>query len=214
MTAVIFDMDGVVVDSERHWAALEAAQILPTAVDSDAVTPDEIAGLNVTDLYAYLDDEYGTTVSQAAFRELYDEAATELYTERATLLDGLESLLETLAAREVSLALASSSPRDWIELVFDRFDLHDAFRAVVSAEDIDARSKPDPTIYEHTADLLSVHPRDCVAVEDSDHGVEAAVSAGMTAIGYRPAWNDQSLSAADTVVTDSNELLRELLDRT
>ncbi|MFC7154703.1 HAD family hydrolase [Halomarina halobia] len=200
MDAVCFDMDGVIVDSERHWAPLENERILPRAVESGTVTASDITGMNVADLHAHLAEEYGTTMSEAAFVALYDEAAEELYTERVALIEGFEPLCERLGERGAALSIVSSSPRRWIRFVLDRFDLRGAFDAVVSAEDVDGPSKPAPDVYERAAARLDAAPERCVAVEDSAHGVAAATAAGMYCVGYRTDANEsQDLSAADAI---------------
>ena len=207
MKAVIFDMDGVVVDSERYWATVEEDHIFEEAVGADRLSAAEIAGMNVEDVYDYLDEQYGTTVSERAFVDLYDEAAETVYTERAALMDGFEGIVDDIRRRGQRVALASSSPRRWIDLVRDRFALADAFDVVVSAEDIEGQSKPAPAIYRHTADLLDVEPDECIAVEDSKHGVDAAKEAGMYCVGFRTAANrDQDLSRADVIVETPREL--------
>ena len=211
MDAICFDMDGVIVDSERHWVPIENERILPAVIESGQPTASEITGMNVSDLYGYLDAKYGTTMDEAAFRSHYDDVAEELYTERAALMDGFEGLRADLRDRDAALALVSSSPHRWIDFVLDRFDLRGAFDAVVSADDIDGASKPEPEIYEHGAARLDVPAARCVAVEDSAHGVEAAVAAGMYVLGYRTDANDsQDLSGADAVVAGPEELRERL----
>jgi len=211
--AVCFDMDGVVVDSERHWVPLENERILPAAVPGADVTAGDITGMNVRDLYAHLSAEYGTALDEGEFLALYDDAAEELYTERAALLDGFEELVGSLREAEVAVALVSSSPRRWIRLVLERFGLADRLDAVVSADDVDS-GKPAPDVYERAADRLGVAPGRCVAVEDSTHGLAAALAAGMEGVGYRTAVNaGQDLSAADTVAEGPVALGRVLRER-
>ena len=94
----------------------------------------------------------------------------------------------------------------------DRFDIQDAFDEIVSAEQIAGDGKPAPDIYLHTASLLAVAPRECVAIEDSTHGVQAAKAADMYCIGFRGTGDEQQdLSAADTIAESPNELRRQLL---
>ncbi|NEU59107.1 HAD family phosphatase [Halorussus sp. MSC15.2] len=215
MEAVIFDMDGVIVDSERHWGELEEGFIFPEAVDSDAATAAEIAGMNVHDAYDYLADEYGVTVDESTFLDLYQDAAEKLYTEKAEMMDGLPDLLDTLDERGTRLALASSSPPAWIQFVMDRFDLERYFEEIVSGDEIESESKPAPDIYLHTASLLDVSPSACAAVEDSTHGTHAAKAADMHCIGYRTVANeDQDLSEADEVASGSDALRDALLGLT
>ncbi|MWG36628.1 HAD family hydrolase [Halomarina oriensis] len=211
--AVCFDMDGVIVNSEHHWVPLENERILPEAAPDGDVTASDVIGMHVGDIYDFLVAEHGTTMDREAFLTLYDDAAEELYTERADLLPGFEALCSALRERDASLALVSSSSHRWIRFVTDRFGL-DAFDAVVSADDVEGPSKPDPFVYEYAASELDVPADACVAVEDSTHGVAAANAAAMSSVGFR--WDDdhtQDLSAADVVTTGPEELRRALLDR-
>ncbi|ELY78633.1 HAD family hydrolase [Natrinema pallidum] len=209
MTAVLFDMDGVLVDSEDYWVEFQREEILPATVPDEAVAVAETSGMNFREIYDYLDDEYGAAISRAAFVQRFTEAAEEIYTERAALLDGLHDLLAELDDRGVPTALVSSSPHDWIGMVTERFDLETAFDHVISADDIDAASKPAPDIFEYAAAEIGVPAADCVVVEDSENGIEAAARAGTVVIAYRiDAHGDIDRSPADEVVA-SPAALRE-----
>ncbi len=213
MSAVLFDMDGVIVDSEDYWVELERETILPRVVPDAEVAVAEITGMNYREIYDYLESEYGTAVSREEFLEIFDETAATLYTERVSLLEGFHDLLATLRDRGVAVGLVSSSPHDWIDVVLERFDLEGKFDAVVSAEEIDGAGKPEPDVYEYAAAAIGVPVEECLAVEDSEHGVEAAARAGTTAVAYRiDAHDDPDLSVADVVVDDPDGLWRTVLE--
>ena len=208
--AVLFDMDGVIVNSEDFWVELEEETIFPK-VGVEDIDDDEITGMNYLEIYDYLDDEYGTDVTKAEFVSLYDEIAEKLYGEHVSLMDGFHDLLDELRAEGTDVALVSSSPHDWIEIVTDRFDLE--FEEVVSADDIDAPGKPEPAIYEYAAGLLDYRGDECAAVEDSENGVESAVRAGTYCVGYPNGAKELDLSMASVVVSSPAELHEELLNR-
>ncbi|WP_254766458.1 HAD family hydrolase [Salinilacihabitans rarus] len=212
MNAALFDMDGVLVDSEDYWVELEREEILPEVVPDDDVDVAEITGMNYREIYDYLDAEYGTAVSREEFVDVFEDAAHELYTERVSLLDGTHDLLAELDARGVATAIVSSSPHDWIDMVLDRFDLDGAFDAVVSAEGIDGPGKPEPAIFERAAADLGVAVEECVVVEDSENGIESAARAGTVVVAYRiDAHDDLDLSPADEVVDSPAELRETVL---
>jgi len=214
MDACCFDMDGVVIDSERHWVPLENDRILPSVVDAppgEGPTASEITGMNVEDAYAYLDREYETGVGLEGYLDVYDDAAAELYDDRVALLAGFEDLCEDLHDAGVSVALVSSSPHRWIDRVLDRFDLHDAFHAVVSADDVPGAGKPAPDVYAHATERLDVDPSASVAVEDSTHGTAAASAAGLDVVGYRTDANETVTFADADVVVEGAAALREHL---
>ncbi|MFC7227263.1 HAD-IA family hydrolase [Salinirubellus salinus] len=208
MRVLAFDMDGVLVDSERYWLELERESIFPSTVATD-VDPEEVTGMNVNDLYHHLSAEYGTTVDEAAFVERYDRAAVTVYDEQVTLLEGLDGLLARLEeAPDVRVALVSSSPVRWIDRVLDRFDLRGAFDAVVSAEHVE-RGKPDPDVYARAASVLDADPAASLAVEDSANGLRAAAAAGYETVGYLNGTNEvAALSAADRVAEGPVDLER------
>jgi len=207
MTAVLFDMDGVLVDSEDYWVEREREEIFPEVVDDGPVQPAEIAGMNYREIYDYLAEHYAVTVGRETFLGLFDRTAREIYTEHAALLPGVKPLLSDLHAAGHRTAIVSSSPPDWIDLVVDRFAL-DEFDAVVSAETVD-RGKPAPDVYERAAATLGVAPAECLAAEDSEHGVEAAVGAGMTVIGYRSGADESVDLSAAAVVVETPAALRD-----
>jgi len=209
MKAVLFDMDGVLVDSEEYWVALEEQQVLPEAVGEGVVDDEEITGMNYREIHGYLDDHYGEhlDMDRETFEAYYEDAAEDLYSDRVELIEGFETLADDLRDRGVRTAVVSSSPIDWIGIVVDRFEIDEHFDALVSGNEIDGPSKPEPEVYEIAAAEVGVDPTECVAVEDSENGVEAANRAGMTSVGYRTEINEgMDLSAADHVAEGPEEL--------
>jgi HAD superfamily hydrolase (TIGR01509 family) len=209
--AVLFDMDGVIVDSERYWVELEEEEIYP-AVVADEVDTEETTGMNFREIYDYLDEHYETTASKEEFVERYEEAAREIYGEKVELMDGFRDVLADLRDDGRRVALVSSSPHDWIDRARDRFGLRGDFDEIVSAEEIDGKSKPEPDVYEYAAETVGVESEDAIAVEDSENGVKSAKAAGMKAVGYRNKSDaNLDLSAADAVAESPGELRDVLL---
>ena len=210
--AVIFDMDGVIVDSELHWKSLEGFFLQSLVQGWDAEAQSKIIGISVHDLYKMLVQEYGLHKSEDEFLALYDDMAREIYNERVSLLPGFLELFHTLQETGLPLALASSSPQSWIDMVLDRFDLRGAFHVIVSADQLEGEGKPSPAIYLLTARKLGVLPGRCVVIEDSMNGVISAKRAGMYCIGLRNGFNEeQDISAADIVVEGFSSLPISLL---
>ncbi len=210
MDCVLFDMDGVIVDSEDYWVEREREELLPAVVEED-VPVSEITGMNYEEIYEYLDENYTTQVSREEYIDRFEELAREIYTEHAELMPDFRDLLADLHDHGVRRAIVSSSPPDWIETVTERFEL-EGFDEIVSADHIDGPGKPEPAIYEHAAREMGVSPEECVVVEDSEHGVEAAAAAGAYTLAYETATNDDhDHSAADEVVSEPDELRERLL---
>jgi len=213
MRAVAFDMDGVLVDSEDYWEPRETADLLPRVVPDAEIGLAEITGMNYRDIYDYLAAEYDVAVPKAEFLAWYEAAAEEIYGEAVSLLPGAAGLIADLRAAGVPVALVSSSPVAWIEMVTDRFGL--TFDAVVSADAFDGPGKPAPDLYAHAADRLGVPPADLLAVEDSVHGIEAARAAGATVLGFRHGdAHGTDFAAADAVAESPAALRRAIRERT
>lgn len=206
-------MDGVLIQSEDHWTEHRREDILPAAAPEDDIPASEITGRHYGELYPELDERYDLDVTRPEFEALFETAGEEIYAEEATLLDGAHGLLSDLQEAGVALALTTSAPVDWIEVVDDRFGLLGAFEAVVSAEALDGPGKPAPGIYERGAAELGLDPGECVAVEDSTAGIRAAVDAGLWTVGFRGDGGETDLSAADEVVDGPEELRAALLGK-
>lgn len=205
---VIFDMDGVLVDTEplhhdaffRHFAELK----LPIS-DTEYAT---FLGGSTRNIYQRLQREYDLHMDVETLvqrkRELFNASFDEDTT--LALLPGARPLIEDLHRAGVPLQLASSASKDTINRVFTRFGLYAYFDNLVSGEDF-PQSKPNPAIFLHAAQLAGVPPQECVVIEDSANGVTAAKAAGMWCIGYRSAHSTgQDLHHADLVVPDLGEL--------
>jgi HAD superfamily hydrolase (TIGR01509 family) len=215
--AVLFDMDGVTVDTAGAWRTLEENEILPAATEP-TVDIATIRALSVDDTYDKLRDleEVDLRVDRNGLWELYDEHAQTVYGERATLFEGYHDLLDAIDAGGYSLGLVSASPRRWVQIVLDRFDLEARYNVIVTATDIDGPSKPDPTTYRVAARNLGVDPGRCLVVEDSPHGIESATGAGAYCLALRGDGNaDLDLSQADETVDAEGlrDRLGALLDR-
>ena len=212
ITAVLFDMDGVIVDSERYWHDEQPARIFPQTLDGEHPDLDETTGMYYKEIYDYLDDEYETKIGKAEFVDIFNEVAEDIYENRVDLLDGFQETRRTLADRGVPVAIVTSSPSAWHDIVLDRFDI--SVDAVITAENLDADGKPEPDIYEKAAKTVDRPPEECLVIEDSKNGIEAAKRAGMFVIAYRTEPNaDTDLSAADVVANGPQELHEAVLSR-
>lgn len=210
-TAICFDMDGVLVQSEDHWVRIERERILPTVAPDEDIPLSAITGRDYTEVYPDLDAEYDLAVTRGEYERLFEEAGREIYSEHATMLDGVDDLLADLREAGTSLALTTSAPWDWIDVIEDRFGLLHHFDAAISAGDIDGPGKPEPDIYERGAAELGVEPTDCWAVEDSQAGAQAAVSAGMTTVGFQGDGAATELPMVHHLAGDAAELRDVLL---
>ncbi|WP_296636973.1 HAD family phosphatase [Polaribacter sp.] len=209
---VIFDMDGVIIDSEEiHKKAYYE-------------TFNSI-GVNVSDkLYKTLTGS--STIN--AFQKLIHHFKLDLNPEDLVLdkrkryvnffendptlhlVSGVEDLIKHLYNNQITLVLASSSAMININRVFTRFNLHQYFKGKISGADL-KESKPNPEIFEKAAILSEVPKKNCIVIEDSDNGIRAANDAGIFVVGYQnPMTEDQTLENANLITDSFSSLKSEL----
>lgn len=180
--AVLFDMDGVLVDSESHWHRLWREEVFPL-VDAD-LTVDSVTGRSFEETLVELEEQYGLSDDRLVVENRLRDAGERIYAEHVTLTPRVSALVDAIRDRGIAVGIVSSSPRPWIEHVVERFDLG-PMDVLVSAEDVDAPGKPAPHVYERASENLEIDPTECLVVEDSESGVAAAAAAGATVIRFR-----------------------------
>jgi len=210
--AIIFDMDGVVVDSEplHERSFLEVFEEIGFGGNHGIDFP---AYYGKSDLVVWRDFIARHRPPQPLDELLArkEEKFAALLQKEKPIFKGVPELLEKLSPR-YALALASGSRHPTIKTVLDLRDLRRYFRAVVSSEDV-AHGKPAPDIFLRTAELLDVPPHDCCVIEDSAAGVEAGLAAGMTVIAITNSLPAEKLKRATKVVRTYDELESLLLRR-
>lgn len=212
MRAVVFDMDGVIVDSEAQWKELESAFFREAVPRWREEHHERIVGMGVEDVYDHLVEKFGLRMGKPEFLSRCDLVARKIYLERVECAAGFLDLARELKHRGIKTAIASSSPSRWIALVVDRFALSPLLDAVVSADDAGGKTKPHPDIYLEAAARLKVPTGEALAIEDSSIGLLAAKRAGCRAAAYRNGANEgQDLSIADFELTGFSGLTADKL---
>jgi len=180
--AVIFDMDGVLVDGEPlHFAAVN--QLL--AEEGQSISLERYKPYMGTKTgWSDLISDFKLSQPREHYSALYQKTMLESYRERSEALPGAVELVRSLQARHVPLAIASSSIRPWVEACLDRIGLLNAFDQIVTGSEVE-RGKPAPDIYLLTAERLGVEPGSCLVFEDAPAGIESAKSAGMVCWAVR-----------------------------
>ncbi len=196
--AVVLDMDGVIVNSEQLWREVEGPVFESLLT---GWTPDlfhEIVGMGVEDVYHHFAKNYGLKQTKKEFLVSCERVALEIYDHRASLAEGLIEFLKEMKDSGIPVGLASSSPKRWILRVLKRFNLEAYFSSVLSAEEVENKTKPDPEIYIQSAKNLGIHPQEGLAIEDSSVGIASAKNAGFFCLGFRNGSNQaQDFSRAD-----------------
>lgn len=210
---VIFDMDGVIVDTEpvHHYAYNQHFKQL-----NIEVTPEMYAsftGNSTKNIYEKLKVQFNLKEDVATLVETKRNLFNDAFDAKAdlTLLDGVENLINDLYNNGIQLVLASSSAHVTINRVFNRFGLHKYFANIVSGEDF-PKSKPHPAIFQHAAFLSQTPLENCIVIEDSTNGILASKAAGIYCIGYDSFHSKmQDYSAANRVISHFSELSFEML---
>ncbi|WP_277013850.1 HAD family hydrolase [Flavobacterium lindanitolerans] len=208
---VIFDMDGVIVDTEpvHRYAYFQHFDELEISVTDDLFAT--FTGNSTRNVFQKLKHAFGLDHDVEDLiqrkRNIFNDAfdtKKDLH-----LIEGVEDLIKDLYQNGIQLIVASSASKVTIERVFNRFKLHQYFSDIASGEDF-PKSKPHPAIFEYAASLAIGKKDECIVIEDSTNGVEASVAAGIFCIGYRSANTKlQDLSKADRIINHFNELNAE-----
>ena len=215
MQSVIFDMDGLLIDSEPLWREAEIAVFGSVGLRLTEDLCRETTGLRADEVVRYWHARFGWSgPGCASVTEQLLDAAQCRIVEQGSLMEGALDTIAELHSRGARLAIASSSPMRLIRAVVDKFSIGSYFSVLHSAEHEDV-GKPDPAVYRTTMSLLGADPRQCLAFEDSLSGVRAAKAAGAAVIAV-PAPEDAAdpgFSIADVVLTSLKEFSLDLVSR-
>ncbi len=209
---VIFDMDGVLIDSEPIHKKTFLQYLKELDVNLTPADHDAFIGTTNRQIFARLKEQYSLADSIATLVEGYEQrymAALQAENVDAPI-PGVLELVAGLKHEGHKMAVASSSPRQHIDLILEMLGLSSFFVASVSGNEV-THSKPAPDIFLRASSLLGLSPKECLVIEDSYNGVTAAKAAGMACIGLQnPNSGQQDLSQADRIISVYGELRGEL----
>ena len=207
IVAVVFDLDGVIVDSEQVWDEVREAYVRETGGTYTDESARDMMGMSSPEWSRYMAEALRVPGTPEEINAAIVERMLARYGEAPPLLPGALEAVRRVGA-SVPLAIASSSNRELIDVVLRASGLAADFRATVSSEEV-PRGKPWPDVYLEAARRLGVDPARCGAVEDSHNGIRSAKAAGMRVVAvpnahYPP--DDEALGLADVVVPSIDEL--------
>jgi HAD superfamily hydrolase (TIGR01509 family) len=210
--AVVFDLDGVLLQSEEVWDAVRERYVVDHGGRYDEQVQGAMMGMSAPEWSRYLHEEAGVWEDPEDINRGVVARMLEAYRRELPLLPGAVAAVRRAAAA-FPLGLASSSNREIFEEVLELAGIADCFQATVSAEEVE-HGKPAPDVYLEAARRLHVTRERCTAVEDSQAGIRSAKSAGMRVVAipnatYPPA--EETLALADAVVPSLDELSIDLL---
>lgn len=205
--AVIFDMDGVLIDSEPLWKIAEVEAFAKVGLDLTQTDCEETVGLRIDQVVQMWHKRVGWT--SKSIQEVEDDIVDILIREikhQGRALPGVFNALTQCAEAGLKIGLATSSYHRIIEVVVDRLDIRNYFSVMHSAEH-EEHGKPHPAVFLNCAKQLAVQPADCLVIEDSFNGVLAAKSARMKVIAVpeKSHQTDPRLVIADKILNDLTE---------
>jgi len=211
--AVVFDLDGVLIDSEHVWDEVRQQLAEERGARWSENASRDMMGMSSPEWSRYMRDEVGVPGEPEKISAEVVRRLEERYRTRLPLIAGAEQAVQRLGERW-PLALASSSNRELIDLVLESSGLSRYFTASVSSEEV-PRGKPGPDVFQEAARRLGVGPTCCAAVEDSENGILAAKAAGMRTIAipnpqYPP--HEEALAAADAVLATIEDLTQAVVE--
>lgn len=206
--AIIFDMDGTLVDTEPFNTEIEKRQFRINDLHISEEEHQQYLGIASDAMWRVIAERHQL---QTPVSEIIEQNHKESFrylseVDHIPVMPGLVELLEKLQAGKHPMAVASSSTPEIIDLVLNRTNLRKYFQVVVSAQET-GKSKPEPDVFFLAAEKLGVEPANCLVVEDSPNGIKAALAAGMTCIAYEgPGADPQKQKEADAVIQSYTEL--------
>lgn len=208
--AVIFDMDGVIIDSEPLW---QTAQIESLALFGVTISREDCErltmGKRIDDIARTWCDTHSLSVAATELQTMILTRLCDAISRQGEAMKGVYRALETFIARELKIALATSSNHVVIKAVFDRLGLWEKFSVICSAED-EVNGKPHPDVYLSAAKALGVDVSQCLVIEDSFTGLTAAKRAEMTTYLVSPEHHNEKFAIADARFSDLDAVVDSL----
>jgi HAD superfamily hydrolase (TIGR01509 family) len=207
LAAVVFDLDGVLVDSEQAWDAARKDVVAAHGGTWREGAERDMLGMSSREWPVYVVERLGVELTPERVNRAVVDAMLRGYERALPLLPGAREAVERVADR-FPIGLASSSNREVIDVVLDRMGVAGRFAATVSSEEV-ARGKPAPDVYLEAARRMGVEPASAVAIEDSENGIRSAHAAGLRVLAipnehFPPA--PEALALADEVLADLDAL--------
>ena len=211
--AVIFDMDGVLIDSEPFWQAAEKVVFKKVGIDITDDMCRQTIGLRIDEVVQHWYRRF--TWNHVPLKQVQNEivlSVVDLVSQKGELLPGVHFALDFFNKKNLKIALASSSDKILIDAVLGKFDLQKEFQIIHSGQD-ETHGKPHPAIYLSTAGLLNVEPTSCLAIEDSFNGLIAAKSARMKTICIPEpgVWDHMKYDIADVKLKSLEEISEKVI---
>lgn len=208
--AVIFDLDGTLVDSMWMWKAIDIQYLGQHGIALPEDLQDQIEGMSFTETAAYFKKRFDLPESVEEIKTAWNEMTYEKYANEVPLKPGAEKFLSYLRKRNVQMAIATSNSRELVTTVIRALHIESCFSCVITSCEVGA-GKPAPDIYRRAAGLLGVKPSECLVFEDLPAGILAGKRAGMTVIAVEDTFSlpmaERKKELADGYIHTYEEML-------
>lgn len=208
--AVIFDLDGTLIDSMGMWSEIDVEYLMRFGIEPPADLQKELEGLMYSEVARYFKDRFHIPDSISEIGDEWVRMAGEKYRKSIPLKPGVREFLAAVKAQDRKTAIASSNHLQLIEDILKIHGIYDYIDEITTCDDV-GRGKPDPEVYTVTAKKLGTDPASCLVFEDIPVGIQAGKAAGMCVIAvadvYSEHMREEKIRMADGYITDFRELL-------
>ncbi len=206
--AVLWDFDGVIVDSEKLWGEYALDFYLQICPSFDRNDMQKFVGGSLKNAWQTFRDKYQVPISYLNFKTQCEDFALENMYPKTKLSPFILDCFEILKKEKIPQIIASSGTKRWILPTIERLKIADFFAGVVASEDTKDRGKPFPDVFLLASQKVQQNPANCLIIEDSHNGVKAGKIAGSTVYAYQNGYNNhQDLSQADLLFSDFREII-------
>jgi len=214
LEAVIFDMDGVLIDSEPFHLDVNEKIFENLGINLSEDEYLSFIGTTHKDMWTTIKNRYNLPQGVPELVNMQISGNIEyIKNEEIEEINGITNLLSRINSENIKIGIASSSPTEVIELVTNKLGIRDYFSSIVGGEKI-KKGKPAPDIFLKAAKCLNAKPSDCIVIEDSKNGVQAAKTAGMKCVGFKnPNSGNQDLTKSDLIIYNYDSLNVKTLRR-
>lgn len=207
--AVIFDMDGTIVDSMWVWDHIDCEYLSKHEIKVPQSLKQEISHLSFNEVANYFKDKFNLPYTTDEIKSHWNEMAFENYSKKVTLKPGIREFLDYLKSKEIKIALATSNSFELLEACLKSNDILDYFEVITLTNEV-SRGKDFPDVYLLTAEKLGISPENCIVFEDILPAIKGAKLAGMKVVGVYDACSQADhefmKELADNFITDYSEL--------
>lgn len=208
--AVLFDLDGTLVDSMWMWKDIDIAYLGCRGIPMPMSLQKDIEGMSFSETAVYFKETFRLTESLEEIKAEWNAMAYEKYAHEVPLKPYAREFLKECRRRDIRMGIATSNSRELVEVVLENQGIRDYFQVVTTACEV-AAGKPSPDIYLKVAENLGVPPRDCLVFEDVPAGIMAGKRAGMQVVAvyddFSAAMEPEKRELADEYINDYRELL-------